>query len=62
MASPKGLRHSFGMCAAGYNILTGLIRRWLGHASPTTTAIYLDAGGIEERRFAARMWPGQGSS
>jgi len=50
------------MCAAGYNILTGLIRRWLGHASPTTTAIYLDAGGIEERRFAARMWPGQGSS
>ena len=33
-----------------------LVQRWLGHASATTTAIYLDAVGIEEREFAERMW------
>ena len=30
--------------------------RLLGHASMTTTAIYLDALGEEEREIAARMW------
>jgi integrase/recombinase XerD len=56
MACPKGLRHGFGICAAGHNVPTNLIQRWMGHASPTTTAIYLDAVGVEERRFASRMW------
>lgn len=56
MASPKGLRHGFGIRAAGCSIPTNLIQRWMGHASPTTTAIYLDAIGAEERRFASRMW------
>ena len=56
MACPKGLRHAFGMAAAGHNVPTNLIQRWMGHASPTTTAIYLDAVGVEERRFASRMW------
>jgi integrase/recombinase XerD len=56
MASPKGLRHGFGICAAGHNVPTNLIQRWMGHASPVTTAIYLDAVGVEERRFASRMW------
>jgi integrase/recombinase XerD len=56
MASPKGLRHGFGICAAGHNVPTNLIQRWMGHASPTTTAIYLDAVGVEERQFASRMW------
>jgi integrase len=56
MACPKGLRHGFGICAAGHNVPTNLIQRWMGHASPTTTAIYLDAVGIEERQFASRMW------
>jgi integrase len=56
MACPKGLRHGFGMCAAGHNVPTNLIQRWMGHASPTTTAIYLDAVGVEERQFASRMW------
>jgi len=53
---PKGLRHGFGICAAGHNVPTNLIQRWMGHARPTTTAIYLDAVGVEERQFAARMW------
>jgi integrase len=56
MATPKGLRHGFGICAAGHNVPTSLIQRWLGHASPTTTAIYMDAVGVEERKFASRMW------
>ncbi len=56
MSSPKGLRHSFGIRAATQNVPTTLIQRWMGHASATTTAIYLDAVGTEERQFASRMW------
>ena len=56
MACPKGLRHGFGIRAAGCSISTNLIQRWMGHASPVTTAIYLDAAGAEERQFASRMW------
>jgi integrase/recombinase XerD len=55
MACPKGLRRGFGMRAAGYSIPINLIQRWMGHASPVTTAIYLDAVGLEERNFASRM-------
>jgi integrase len=56
MACPKGLRHGFGIRAADRSVPTNLIQRWMGHASPTTTAVYLDAVGLEERRFASRMW------
>jgi integrase len=56
MAMPKGIRHSFGISAAGHSVPTNLIQRWMGHASPATTAIYLDAVGVEERQFARRMW------
>jgi integrase/recombinase XerD len=56
MACPKGLRHGFGIRAADRSVPTNLIQRWMGHASPATTAIYLDAIGLEERRFASRMW------
>lgn len=56
MACCKGLRHGFGMRAAGCNVPPALIQRWMGHASAATTAIYLDAIGAEERIFANRMW------
>jgi integrase len=56
MACCRGLRHGFGIHAAGRNVPPNLIQRWMGHASPTTTAIYLDAVGVEERAFATRMW------
>jgi|ERR1700722_5203381 len=56
MATTKGLRHGFGVRAAGRDVPPNLIQRWMGHASLTTTAIYLDAIGAEERQFAARMW------
>ena len=56
MACCKGLRHCFGMRAAGKNVPPNLIQRWMGHRSPLTTAVYLDAIGVEEREFAQRMW------
>lgn len=56
MATCRGLRHGFGIRAAERNVPPPLIQRWMGHASPDTTAIYLDAVGAEERAFAARIW------
>jgi integrase/recombinase XerD len=52
----KGLRHGFGITAASCGVPPNLIAKWLGHASLSTTAIYLDAVGQEEREFAERMW------
>lgn len=52
----KGLRHSFGLHAIRSGVPLNLVQRWLGHASMTTTAIYLQAIGEEEREIAARMW------
>lgn len=56
MAMPKGLRHAYGIRAAGENVPPSLIQRWLGHADPDTTAIYINAVGKEERKFAERVW------
>jgi integrase/recombinase XerD len=55
-AMPKGLRHGFGVNAFQSNVPPHLVQRWLGHASPRTTAIYGDVIGPDERAFAARMW------
>lgn len=56
MACCRGLRHGFGIRAATQCIPPNLIQRWMGHAFASTTAIYLDAVGEEERHFAERMW------
>lgn len=55
-ATPKGLRHGFGLHAIRCGVPLNLVQRWLGHSSMTTTAIYLQAIGNEERELAARMW------
>ena len=55
-ASPKGLRHALGVVAVGQGIPLNLVQRWMGHAQLTTTAIYAEAVGEEERSIAARMW------
>ncbi len=55
-ATPKGLRHGFGIHAISSGIPLNLVQRWLGHARMETTAIYLQAMGQEERRIAERMW------
>ena len=52
-ASPKGLRHGFGVAAVSAGIPLNLVQKWLGHAQLTTTAIYADAVGEEERHRRA---------
>ena len=54
-ATPKGLRHTFGV-AAFNAVPPHMVQRWLGHASLRTTAIYGDVSGPEERSFAERLW------
>ena len=55
-ATPKGLRHTFGITAVSAGIPLNLIQKWLGHAQLTTTAIYANASGTEEQNIASRMW------
>lgn len=55
-ATPKGLRHGYGLHAIRSGVPITLVQRWLGHVRLSTTAIYLQAMGDEEREIAARMW------
>ncbi|MDQ0462959.1 integrase [Caulobacter ginsengisoli] len=55
-ATPKGLRHGFGIANAEENVPPSLTQRWMGHARLETTAIYQHAVGREERAFARRLW------
>ncbi|MFE3836471.1 tyrosine-type recombinase/integrase [Pseudogemmobacter sonorensis] len=55
-ATPKGLRHAFGVHAIRSGVPITLVQRWLGHASLSTTAIYTHVLGQEEREIASRMW------
>lgn len=54
-ATAKGLRHGFGVAAVTSGIPLNLVRKWLGHARLSTTAIYTDAVG-EEAAIASWMW------
>lgn len=55
-ATPKGLRHAFGVRAIQSGVPLNMVQRWLGHADMKTTAIYTSATGPEERAIAARTW------
>jgi len=55
-SSPKGLRHGFGVAAVTTGIPLNMVQKWLGHAQLSTTAIYADAVGSEEKSIASRMW------
>jgi len=57
-ASPKGLRHGYGVAAVEVGIALNMLRKWMGHADMETTAIYADAVGEQEQAIAARMWGG----
>lgn len=54
--SPKGLRHGFGVSAVTNGIPLNMVQKWLAHAQLSTTAIYADAVGAEEKNIASRMW------
>lgn len=55
-ATPKGLRHGFGVHAILSGVPVTTVQKWLGHADVSTTAIYTTVLGPEERAIAARMW------
>ena len=55
-ATCKGLRHGFGVRAALAGLPVTLIQRWMGHANPSTTAIYLDVRDDEERELISKTW------
>lgn len=55
-ATPKGLRHGFGVQGAAQTRNPRMLQKWMGHRSIETTMIYMDAMGDEERELASRMW------
>lgn len=55
-ATPRGLRHAFGIACNQKGIQLNMVQKWLGHADIRTTAIYSDAVGQEERNVAKRLW------
>jgi integrase/recombinase XerD len=55
-ATPKGVRHGFGVKAVTSKVPLNMTQKWLGHARIATTAIYTDAIGPEEQKIAERMW------
>ncbi len=55
-ATPKGLRHGYGIHAIRSGVQLNMLSKWMGHARLSTTAIYADAMGEEELEIADRMW------
>ena len=55
-ASPKGLRHGFGIACVEQQIPVTMTQKWLGHASAATTAHYWEITGSNERTLAHRLW------
>lgn len=55
-ATPKGLRHGYGIHAILCGVSLNMLQKWMGHAQMSTTAIYANATGAEEREVARRMW------
>ncbi len=55
-ACPRGFRHGFGVGSLQSGVPITLVQRWMGHARLSTTSIYLNVSGPEERAFAKRFW------
>lgn len=55
-ATPKGLRHGYGIHAVRSGVQLHMLQKWMGHANMSTTAIYANAVGAEELEIADRMW------
>ncbi len=55
-ATPKGLRHAFGVRMAQKTRNPRLIQKLLGHKYLETTAIYMDLVGEEERAEVIGAW------
>ncbi len=55
-STPKGLRHGYGINVVLKSVPVTSLRKWLVHAKPEMTAIYVDAGGAQQQEIAARRW------
>lgn len=55
-ATPRGLRHAFGVGTLAAGVPLNIVQRLLGHASIETTTIYTAASGPEERAIVQRYW------
>ncbi|MEJ0076809.1 MAG: site-specific integrase [Alphaproteobacteria bacterium] len=55
-ASPRGLRHAFGVATLQAGVPPNIRQKWLGHARPETTNIYSAVCGPEEFAFAQQFW------
>jgi site-specific recombinase XerD len=53
-ATPKGLRHGFGIKAVISQVPLNMVQKWLAHAQLATTSIYADATGEEAKQIAER--------
>jgi site-specific recombinase XerD len=49
------LQHRFSIAAVSFGIPLDLVQKWPGHAQLTTTAIYENVVGAEEKDLAKRM-------
>jgi hypothetical protein len=54
-ATPKGLRHGFGIKAVVSGVPLNTLQQLLGHAQLSTTSIYADTMGPEKRELVERM-------
>ena len=55
-ATPKELRHGFGIKAVTCGVPLNTLQQLFGHAQLSTTSIYADAMGPEKRQLVERMW------
>jgi integrase/recombinase XerD len=55
-ACPKGLRHGAAIAMLHEKVSLNKIKIYLGHARISTTEIYLDVSGPEERELLAGFW------
>jgi integrase/recombinase XerD len=52
----QGAAARFRVPAVTAGIPLNLVQKWLGHAQLSTTAVYANAVGTEEKEIARRMW------
>jgi integrase/recombinase XerD len=55
-ATPKGLRHGFGIKAITCGVQLNTLQQLFGHAQLSTTSIYADGMGPEKQQLVDRMW------
>ena len=55
-ATPKGLRHGFGIKAVTSGVPLNTLQQLLSHAQLSTILIYADIMGAEKGQLVERMW------